>query len=735
MKSKITDIWKEKYGLSNVNKKLSINSKDNLHSIYKKTAKYIYNNGLANGDFDDQTEYEAILNRTFQEYRKYKNFNVTPIQYNELLEEEQRLLNRSYGEISNYHFYQIKYNVIDHQRSKLILVDPNNTTTNKEGDSYTWAIPMTDAVSRSGFVKYNQNLLIGYDRLQRDLIKNIKLNPETVHLLERLNNPAYGRKRWNYVFEKNIEVERNRDNVREVTFEDVKNDSSLKIRTGFSPHDKIIDQDKKVIEEKLKNEPLLIGSKDIYGNDHIWIKKYYEMAQKENKAIDQIEKYLNETYNLSLQTDFDKTINSNRATFFTTKKQINKATEDKMKELTNKWQDNVKGVELDNEVDLDKLDKLAPEIKSTLQMLPKSENGSKPTIRFRKLKNHKALGIFTPFNNTIAVDFRPDDGGGIGLQSFIHEYGHFLDYNTESKSSKSLSKEFQPIIQKTQAEINHISKDDENGSTKKKTYLSTPTEIFARGFEMYVNHLGFDNSLIKTREEYQKSTRYTTFAPEIKKEMFTYFNKEFPDLKLNIERIHKETDKQQKIEKSVDQLPEREIRRQAFLIEKGRLHMKDDKKVLGERNKLKNHQPEKNKSFTPKSVIPIIEEINKEAHLNMTDIMPGIYDSQKIEYYTWKDSKTIKEQYTEPGKDFSFASISSKQIQSFKPKTIRKEIIDILLNQQKSISKDKYFSENMRKAAERNIDNLQNLKDDKQSEQIHKLAKRAMLAKRKGLER
>src|SRR5699024_6727169 len=113
-----------------------------------------------------------------------------------------------------------------------------------------------------------------------------------------------------------------------------------------------------------------------------------------------------------------------------------------------------------------------------------ADNGKKPILRFRKLRNHHALGMFTPFNNTLAVDFRPNDGGGIGLQSFVHEYGHFLDYNTKDELPRSLSNDFADVLSKTQAEINNI---DSKKAHDYKAYLNTPSEIFARGFELYTS--------------------------------------------------------------------------------------------------------------------------------------------------------------------------------------------------------------------------------------------------------
>lgn len=573
MESKITDIWKEKYSLSNVRNKISINPNDTLHSIYKKTAKYIYKNGLANSDFNKKTEYNAVFNRANHEYGEFKNLSINPINLDKLSDEENKLLGSSYGDITDYHFYQIEYEAKGQDRSRLVLVDPQNTTAKNDGVNYHWRDSLESGISKDGFVKYNQELLIGYDILRKDLVKNVDLNKAAESLIDSLNEKSLGAKKYTYLFEKSLRVEQSKNVIHEVTPAEVQQNDHLRLWLGFGTK-KEEKLDNTEIEQALKKSPLLMGAENGLGSNYVWNKKAFYHQLDKNKAIDQIGKYLNQTYNLSLQTNFDQELNSNRATFFMTKKQINQSTEAKMKELADKWKDNVKGVELDNEVDLDKLDKLSPEIKSTLALLPKSENGEKPIIRFRKLKNHKALGIFTPFNNTLAVDFRPNDGGGIGLQSFVHEYGHFLDYNTQDGFPRSLSKDFQPILQKTQAEIAHISKDNENGTPKNKTYLSIPTEVFARGFEMYVTHLGLDNSLIKSQKQYNNS-RYTTFAPE----------KSVQEPKLETKISEKDpawkNDLKTKYDgKALSELPEREIRKRAYLITKGRYHSNQDKQIL-----------------------------------------------------------------------------------------------------------------------------------------------------------
>ncbi|MDK7227639.1 hypothetical protein QP435_07395, partial [Lactobacillus iners] len=78
--------------------------------------------------------------------------------------------------------------------------------------------------------------------------------------------------------------------------------------------------------------------------------------------------------------------------------------------------------------------------------------------------------------------------------SFVHEYGHFLDYNYNGRSNLPLSinKNFSDSLQSIQAEIG-------NSSTaltpKESAYLKTPSEVFARAFETYASNLGLNNSV------------------------------------------------------------------------------------------------------------------------------------------------------------------------------------------------------------------------------------------------
>lgn len=230
------------------------------------------------------------------------------------------------------------------------------------------------------------------------------------------------------------------------------------------------------------------------------------------------------------------------AKFYQTKKNINQQTQEAMDDLTERWSTNFEHVEIDNAVDLAKLSHVRDVFDTTLPLLPKADK--KAILRFRKLRNHKALGMFTPFNNTIAVDFRSAKDGDIekgagminvGLQSFIHEYGHYLDYNY-TDGIMSVSKEFRPILIHAQKETAKLAK---YMTPKKLNYYSLPTEIFARAFEIYVSSCGLDNSLIADKQAYSNAAIYHVCDEET---ITAYFDKMFPEIRTNIENLKTETE-------------------------------------------------------------------------------------------------------------------------------------------------------------------------------------------------
>ncbi len=273
--------------------------------------------------------------------------------------------------------------------------------------------------------------------------------------------------------------------------------------------------------------------------------------------VEFIDNYVGGVYEIVVQHDYEKNLESQfRADPSTTKLNIN--------EETQRVMDNTKlkqyfgFVELDNEVDLERFKDFEAEMHRVQAVLPTVEN-VKPDLRLRKLGNYKALGIYFPFNNTIALDFRSGstkNRGGYrpgqpGIQSFIHEYGHYLDYNLSKDegfmNSLSLEPEFKKIIDKyvEQLKVNGIY-DYSHGKTDH--YYAVPTEVFARSFEVYAFEKGLRTSLMKSN--YSKGLEYVSFTPEIREEITKYFDKKIPDFG---DRIRSLVEKEKVEEQGTDQ--------------------------------------------------------------------------------------------------------------------------------------------------------------------------------------
>lgn len=182
---------------------------------------------------------------------------------------------------------------------------------------------------------------------------------------------------------------------------------------------------------------------------------------------------------------------------------------------------------------------------------------AQPELKFRKLGKHKATGLYAPFLNILAVDVR-------NTESFIHEYGHYLDYKHGNKASESYSLEdnFEHIITAYSNNFKIISKKKEDDlltrlmkaskesipsvvsleekrlsselelvkqTVKMFDYFTTPTEIFARGFELWVfETITSNSSLLKSKEEYSNRIEYTSFNG-IKESLFAFFATIFPE--------------------------------------------------------------------------------------------------------------------------------------------------------------------------------------------------------------
>lgn len=257
---------------------------------------------------------------------------------------------------------------------------------------------------------------------------------------------------------------------------------------------------------------------------------YYFYTQERGIPIDVLESYLNDTYDLVLQHENLRSANNvTRARAWETKKHINKATQAVMAET--KLLKHFNYVELDNQVDLDKFQKFEAAADKLMGVLPLRE--SKPALRLRKLGNVKtagmpAAGLYVPGVNTIAVDFRDNS-----VESFVHEYGHFLDYNDKTGQILSMTPEFKEIVHAYRERLS--TQTELKGQAQKQSYYGTPTEVWARGFEAYLSNLGLQTPLLKTPEVYSTEPQYLPYqTPELTEKIQYYFKQQFPDLEAKV---------------------------------------------------------------------------------------------------------------------------------------------------------------------------------------------------------
>jgi len=148
-------------------------------------------------------------------------------------------------------------------------------------------------------------------------------------------------------------------------------------------------------------------------------------------------------------------------------------------------------VEFDEEVDLGLVKELFKEFKAVMTTFLNGVSCSGNAIRFRKLGNHKASGLYYPQVKCLCVDMRIPS-------SFIHELGHLIDY---CRGELSLKSSFDEVRRLYENRLREAAKEEGNEVLNGKTkynldYYLTPTEIFARCFETYLCLIkGVDNSI------------------------------------------------------------------------------------------------------------------------------------------------------------------------------------------------------------------------------------------------
>lgn len=272
--------------------------------------------------------------------------------------------------------------------------------------------------------------------------------------------------------------------------------------------------EKRVLEKPLDDITMLpklikanMKESDLYFASSVW-----DMEEVANKLKEYT--YIRELY--KRQYAYDKLIKKmdGKAKTWMTKKNINKETQDTME--NNSLLKNFSFVEIDNEMKLDDFRKIENEF-NQLSVVFKPF-GVKPVLRFRKLGHLRASGVYFPVFTTIAVDIR-------SVGSFAHEYGHYMDYCKDSSGEQlSLSDKFSEIATRYTELYRSKPSPYDNQSKYNDSYFLTPTEIFARAFEIYLKMNGMESSFLQGN---YNSYEYKMFKDEeLQKLVKDYFDNE-----------------------------------------------------------------------------------------------------------------------------------------------------------------------------------------------------------------
>lgn len=196
---------------------------------------------------------------------------------------------------------------------------------------------------------------------------------------------------------------------------------------------------------------------------------------------------------LKEEAKMEKTLSKDHARSFQTKKNIPRKCIRSMRRSG--FNDYFGYVEFDEDCDLKLMQELYREYNAFSMELGVGKY-PEVSLRFRKLGNHKASGLYYYTLKCLCVDVRSPG-------SMVHEVGHMIDYHLDHISIKY---EFQRIFDRYESLLKDYVRNNKGNDTAILTgktkynlsYYLQPTEVFARCFEMYVVKCrNIDNSLCK----------------------------------------------------------------------------------------------------------------------------------------------------------------------------------------------------------------------------------------------
>lgn len=249
-----------------------------------------------------------------------------------------------------------------------------------------------------------------------------------------------------------------------------------------------------------------------------------------------MEEMLRESFDIYQYEERLKSISGDYAKTYMTKKNIPKKILSFMED--NNFLKMFGFVEADEDCELEKLDKLSNEFKDLSEKLylPIVKNHS---LRFRKLGKIKALGVYYPGFNTLAVDLD-------GVSSFVHEMFHMIDFEN---NILSLDVKFKPLLDKYRDLMDKYVDDLGEGhdsynfwykSKSKYTrgYYRSNEEAFARMGEIYVTDILKVNSSF-AKIDYNSSIQKIVYPKneELLELIKVYYDELFKNIEKNFKKV------------------------------------------------------------------------------------------------------------------------------------------------------------------------------------------------------
>lgn len=233
------------------------------------------------------------------------------------------------------------------------------------------------------------------------------------------------------------------------------------------------------------------------------------------------ELYLDD-FNITLMEEYDRVQKSDYAKSFETKRNIPTKIQAAMD--STKFLDYGFGfVEFDEQFDLEKLPDIEEQWGLIYKALPHSDK--KPELRFRKIEHRKAHGVYFPAFDCITISVR-------NVNSMLHEYGHHIDFTYDKDQNLSMSDEFRPLLKGYQKNLS-------DGGVYKGSmlnYFLTPTEVFARAFEIYCVTVLPRVSFTESLADYGNKFEYLWLINHTE-DVLSYFDSKFPHIREEVAKI------------------------------------------------------------------------------------------------------------------------------------------------------------------------------------------------------